>query len=88
MNKTKLIRNVQTLASYLFFGLGLWFFLYFLLFGRYLPSGGMGYESRVWQVLWELRGLVIVPAPFVLIGMMLRRKANRSTGLIAPSTGN
>jgi len=73
---TKIIDRVSMvvwkLFSFLFFGLGIWVFLNLLLKGEYYPSSEFSQFNppKAWEVLWDLRGVVIAPAFFLLPGAL------------------
>lgn len=64
--------------AYVAFGLAAWFFLHFLLFAEYVAPTEYGRGLKVWHVLWDMRGLVLLPGIFVLFGLLFRRNAFKS----------
>ncbi|KAA9129653.1 hypothetical protein F3N42_14915 [Marinihelvus fidelis] len=75
MIKLNFKRRAWTAASYIAFAIAGWFLANILVMGVYQPTEGLGHSPKVWQVLWDLRGLVLLPAPFILLGIWSRRKA-------------
>ena len=47
-------------------------FLFVLLNGKYNPDLEPGHYLKIWEVLWDIRGLIIGPAPFFLLGVLFR----------------
>ena len=56
--------------AFLFFGISVWFFFGVLLTGTYAPTFKMSDPPKVWEVLWDLRGVVVLPAIYMLPGLL------------------
>ena len=67
--------------SVLFFAFGAWLFLDLLFNAEYFPGPEYSFGSgpKLWEVLWDVSGaLFIIPAPWILVGLLFRRFASRS----------
>jgi len=82
LEKVKIIDRIAFVTwsffSYLFFGFSILVFLFFLFNGKYNPELEPGRYLKIWEVLWDIRGLVIAPAPFLLLGLLFRRFGSQS----------
>ena len=67
--------------SILFFAFGAWLFLDLLFNAEYFPGPEYSFGSgpKLWEVLWDVSGaLFIIPASWILVGLLFRRFASRS----------
>jgi len=54
----------------LFFGISIWFFFSVLLKGTYAPIIDMRDPPKVWEVLWDLRGVAVGLVFYLLPGLL------------------
>ena len=54
----------------LFFSISVWMFFFVLLKGTYAPIIDMRDPPKTWEVLWELRGVVVGPVIYMLPGLL------------------
>ena len=74
--------------SNVFLAFGAWLFLDLFFTAEYFPSSeyNLGTGPKLWEVLWDVSSaLIVIPAPWILIGLLFRRfafwsKSNRLPG--------
>jgi len=56
--------------AFLFFGISIWMFFTLLLKGTYAPIIDQRDPPKTWEVLWDIRGVVVGPIIYMLPGVL------------------